>query len=108
MTSFVVRKLIVDEHNELFDAQGMRYAEFPSEYGRIRDYAAAVLKDCPETFLEDGLLEQQLSEIIKNGIKHGNGSDPAKKTTGLVRPTQASALYRGRRGRRIHGAGRVE
>lgn len=79
MTSFVVRKLIVDEHNELFDAQGMRYAEFPSEYGRIRDYAAAVLADCPEAFLEDGLLEQQLSEIIKNGIKHGNGSDPAKK-----------------------------
>lgn len=79
MTSFVVRKLIVDEHNELFDAQGMRYAEFPSEYGRIRDYAAATLKDCPEAFLEDGLLEQQLSEIIKNGIKHGNGSDPAKK-----------------------------
>lgn len=79
MTSFVVRKLIVDEHNELFDAQGMRYAEFPSDYGRIRDYAAAVLVDCPEAFLEDGLLEQQLSEIIKNGIKHGNGSDPAKK-----------------------------
>lgn len=79
MTSFVVRKLIVDEHNELFDAQGMRYAEFPSEYGRIRDYAAAVLVDCPEAFLEDGLLEQQLSEIIKNGIKHGNGSDPDRK-----------------------------
>jgi hypothetical protein len=79
MTSFVVRKLIVDEHNELFDAQGMRYAEFPSEYSRIRDYAAAVLVDCPEAFLEDGLLEQQLSEIIKNGIKHGNRSDPAKK-----------------------------
>lgn len=79
MTSFVVRKLIVDEHNELFDAQGMRYAEFPSEYGRIRDYAAAVLVDCPEAFLEDGLLEQQLSEIIKNGIKHGNGCDPDRK-----------------------------
>lgn len=79
MTSFVVRKLIVDEHNELFDAQGMRYAEFPSDYGRIRDYAAAVLVDCPEAFLEDGLLEQQLSEIIKNGIKHGNGCDPDRK-----------------------------
>lgn len=79
MTSFVVRKLIVDEHNELFDAQGMRYAEFPSDYGRIRDYAAAVLIDCPEAFLEDGLLEQQLSEIIKNGIKHGNGCDPDRK-----------------------------
>jgi len=77
--SLIVRKLIVDERNELFDAQGMRIIEFASEYGRIREYAATVLEDCPDDFLEDGLLEQQLSEIIKNGIKHGNGSDPAKK-----------------------------
>ncbi len=78
MSQFIVRKLIVDERNELFDAQGMRYVEFPSDFQRIREYAAEVLKDCPEAFLEEGLLEQQLSEIIKNGIKHGNRSDPGK------------------------------
>lgn len=74
----IVRKLIVDDRNELFDAQGMKYLEFPSDLGQVRAYAATILKDCPEKFLEGNLLEQQLSELIKNGIKHGNASDPAK------------------------------
>lgn len=79
MRKLIIRKLLVDDRNELFDLQGMRLAEFPSDYSRIREYAAAVLDSCPEAFREDGLLEQQLSEIIKNGIKHGNGCDPDKK-----------------------------
>jgi hypothetical protein len=79
MKTLVIRKLIVDEHNELFDAQGMRYLELPSDYRKVRDYAALILEDCPGRFREGNLLEQQLSEIIKNGIKHGNGCDPAKK-----------------------------
>lgn len=75
----VIRKLIIDEMNELFDAQGMKFKEFPSHYEKIRDYTVEVLKDCPPQFLEGNLLEQQLSEIIKNGIKHGNLCDPGKK-----------------------------
>jgi serine/threonine-protein kinase RsbW len=74
----IIRKLIVDDRNELFDAQGMRYAEFPSDFSRIREFTTQVLADCPEAFREGNLLEQQLSEIIKNGIKHGNRSDPGK------------------------------
>ncbi len=79
MKPLIIRKLIVDERNELFDAQGMRYLEFPSDYERIREYTATVLADCPAAFREGTLLEQQLSEIIKNGIKHGNRRDPGKK-----------------------------
>jgi signal transduction histidine kinase len=79
MRTLIVRKLIVDERNELFDAQGMRRLEFSSDFERVREYAALVLTDCPESFKEGKLLEQQLSEIIKNGIKHGNRSDPAKR-----------------------------
>jgi len=74
----VIRKLLVDEHNELFDAQGMKFVEYPSDLSRVREYAAAVLADCSATFREGSLLEQQLSEIIKNGIKHGNRCDPGK------------------------------
>jgi len=74
----IVRKLIVDDRNELFDAQGMRYIEYPSDLLKVRQYAAEILADCPEAFLEGNLLEQQLSELIKNGIKHGNGGDPQK------------------------------
>jgi anti-sigma regulatory factor (Ser/Thr protein kinase) len=79
MHQLIIRKLIVDENNELFDAQGMRYVEFPSDYHRIREYTALILQQCPEEFKEGNLLEQQLSEIIKNGIKHGNKKDPSKK-----------------------------
>ncbi|MEI8094894.1 MAG: ATP-binding protein [Spirochaetales bacterium] len=78
MTPFIIRKLIVDDRNELFEAQGMRYQEFPSDLGRVRDYAAEILRDCPDAFREGNLLEQQLSELLKNGIKHGNGSDPSR------------------------------
>jgi serine/threonine-protein kinase RsbW len=78
MKRFIVRKLIVDERNELFDAQGMRLAVFPSDFSRIREFTASVLADCPPAFKEGNLLEQQLSEIIKNGIKHGNRNDGAK------------------------------
>ena len=75
----IIRKLIVDDRNELFDAQGMKYVEYPSDLARVRHYASEILKGCSEAFLEENLLEQQLSELIKNAIKHGNGSDPTKK-----------------------------
>ena len=78
MKQLIFRKLIVDERNELFDAQGMRYAEFPSDFSKIREFTAQILVDCPEAFKEGNLLEQQLSEIIKNGIKHGNRGDTGK------------------------------
>jgi serine/threonine-protein kinase RsbW len=74
----VARKLIVDDRNELFDAQGMKLIEFPSDLTKVRQYAAEVLQSCPPAFLEENLLEQQLSELIKNGIKHGNRCDPSK------------------------------
>jgi hypothetical protein len=79
MNRYIARKLIVNEHNEIFDAQGMKYMEFPSNFLSIRSYCAVILKECPKEFMEGNLLEQQLSELIKNGIKHGNKCDPQKK-----------------------------
>jgi len=79
MNKPIIRKLIVDEYNEIFDAQGMKYIEFKSEIKNIRKYCAIVLKDCPEEYKEENLLEQQLSELLKNGIKHGNKCKPNKK-----------------------------
>jgi hypothetical protein len=79
MKGIITRKLIVDENNELFDAQGMKYIEFKSDFSKIREYSAKILEHCPGQFLEENLLEQQLAEIIKNGIKHGNKCDVSKK-----------------------------
>lgn len=79
MQTFIARKLIVDDRNELFNAQGMKMVQFPSDLSRVRDYAAQILVGCHEQFLEENLLEQQLSELIKNAIKHGNQCNPEKK-----------------------------
>jgi len=76
---FIPRKLIVDDNNELFDARSMKYLEFPSDFSRIREYTGIVLTEAPASFLEGNLLHQQLSEIIKNGIKHGNKKNTNKK-----------------------------
>jgi serine/threonine-protein kinase RsbW len=76
---FIPRKLIIDDDNELFDAKGMQLEVFPSDYSKIREYTANILSNAPSHFLEGNLLHQQLSEIIKNGIKHGNKCDPQKK-----------------------------
>ena len=75
----IIRKLIVDDRNELFDAQGMKFLELPSDYTKVREYASLVLAECSMAFREGNLLSQQLSEIIKNGIKHGNRCNPDKK-----------------------------
>jgi hypothetical protein len=79
MNKLIIRKLIVDENNELFDAQGMKYIEFKSDFYAIRKYCAMILEECSDKFKEGNLLEQQLSELLKNGIKHGNKCDQSKK-----------------------------
>ena len=78
MTTFVHRRLIVDEFHELFDAQGMHHVEYPSDLSQVRAYAKEILRRCPARFREGNLLEQHLSEILKNAVKHGNDSDPSK------------------------------
>jgi len=78
MSMFIARKLIVDEGNELFAAQGMKQVQYPSDLSKVRQYAAEILRECPPIFLEENLLEMQLSELIKNAVKHGNHCDPSK------------------------------
>lgn len=73
------RRLMVDEGSRWFDTSGMVEKVFPSRLSHVRRYALECIKDMPERYKESNLLEQQLSELIKNAIKHGNRCDPAKK-----------------------------
>jgi serine/threonine-protein kinase RsbW len=72
-------RLIVDEHSPLFDRTGMFYKEFPSDFRQIRYFTLLIVQKAPPEIKEINLLEQQISEIIKNAVKHGNKSDPDKK-----------------------------
>jgi hypothetical protein len=74
--SFEIR---VDDESPLFDKTGMEYREFPSDYAQIRSYAMTLTSAAPQGAAEAALLEQQVSEIIKNAIKHGNKNDSNKK-----------------------------
>lgn len=75
----VVKKLIVDEHHDVFNTEGMERAEYSSDYSKVREYALEIADHAPAPFREGNLLEQQISEIVKNAIKHGNQSDGNKK-----------------------------
>ncbi|PKL11754.1 MAG: ATP-binding protein, partial [Spirochaetae bacterium HGW-Spirochaetae-6] len=71
--------LSLDDNHEFFNTQGMYYKEFPSLFNQIRAFALFIVQKAPESFKEINLLEQQVSELVKNAIKHGNKCVPSKK-----------------------------
>ncbi|HBE03673.1 MAG: ATP-binding protein [Spirochaetes bacterium GWF1_41_5] len=73
------KTLIVDENNPCWETHGMYFREFPSDPKLVRYYTILVIQKAPAKWKEKNLLEQQLSEIIKNAIYHGNKKDKSKK-----------------------------
>ncbi|MBN1647531.1 MAG: ATP-binding protein [Spirochaetales bacterium] len=57
----------------------MFFKEFPSDYRQIRYFTLLIVQKAPHEIKEINLLEQQISEIIKNAVKHGNKNNPDKK-----------------------------
>jgi len=74
-----IKLLKVDENSKLFDKTGMFYKEFDSDFRQIRYYTLLIVQKAPAEIKEINLLEQQISEIIKNAVKHGNKCDIKKK-----------------------------
>jgi serine/threonine-protein kinase RsbW len=73
------KEIRVDENSPLFDKTGMLHKEFPSDFRQIRYFTLLIAQMAPPDIKEINLLEQQISEIIKNAVKHGNKCDPEKK-----------------------------
>ncbi|NBB90524.1 MAG: ATP-binding protein [Spirochaetes bacterium] len=71
-------QLIVDEQSRLFDTTGMFEKSFPSDFRQIRYFTLLIVQKAPPEMKELHILEQQVSELIKNAVKHGNRSDPEK------------------------------
>jgi len=72
------KEIKVDENSPLFDKTGMQHKEFPSDFRQIRYFTLLIVQTAPPEIKEINLLEQQISEVIKNAVKHGNGCDPDK------------------------------
>ncbi|MCR5288764.1 MAG: ATP-binding protein, partial [Treponema sp.] len=68
-------------NDPLFDKTNMIQKVFPSDFRQVRYYTMLIIQNAPFKPEILQLLEQQISEIIKNAIKHGNHCDPNKKIT---------------------------
>lgn len=74
-----IKELRADGKDPLFDKENMLYKEFPSDFRQIRYFTLLIVQSAPLEIKEINLLEQQISEVIKNGVKHGNNCDINKK-----------------------------
>lgn len=74
-----IKSILVDESSPLFQKKGMFHKKFSSDFRQIRYYTLVVMQKAPPEIKEINLLEQQISELIKNAVKHGNKSNPKKR-----------------------------
>ena len=69
----------VDDNSNLFNTEGCFHKEFPSDLRQVRYFTLLIVQKAPPEIKEVNLLEQQISELIKNAVKHGNKCDTNKK-----------------------------
>ena len=73
------KEILIDGKHDLFNKVGMIPAEFPSDFKRIRYFTSLIVQRAPAEIQDFNILEQQVSELIKNAVKHGNKQDQSKK-----------------------------
>ena len=73
-----MKEILIDEHSPLFNKEGMEHKELPSDFAKIRFNTLLLVSSAPSRIKETNLLEQQVSELVRNGIIHGNKYDPQK------------------------------
>ena len=65
----MIKELRSDDNDPLFDKTNMLYKEFPSDFRQIRYFTLLIVQSAPVEIKEINLLEQQISEVIKNAVK---------------------------------------
>jgi translation elongation factor EF-1beta len=75
-------ELICDHDSPLFDIQGLKSMSIRSELALIRPTAVTMLRELGVSDRIDDselqVLEEQISEIVKNAVIHGNRKEPEK------------------------------
>lgn len=64
--------LRVEEQSYLFNNLDMQYLELESDFTKVKEYVDLIFNKLNINYYDNILLFQQISEIIKNSIKHGN------------------------------------
>jgi len=70
-----IRQLVVDGSSPLFDTRGMYHKEFTIDLSQVRRLSNLIAQRAPQHLRDINILEQQISELIKNAVKHGNKND---------------------------------
>lgn len=86
-----VRQLIVDGNSPLFDRRGMYFKEFNIDLTHVRRLANLIAQRAPSHLRDINILEQQISELLKNAVKHGNRNDKGKSVKIWFRFTDETA-----------------
>lgn len=71
--------LLQADSHPLFEKKGMYHKEFNLDLKKVRYLSQLIVQNAPSEIREINLLEQQISEIIKNAVRHGNRNNPNKK-----------------------------
>ncbi len=75
---FLNAPITINEDSPLMKREGMKHKTINIDFSRIRYISHIITQDAPPEIREYNLLEQQISEIIKNAVRHGNRNDISK------------------------------
>jgi len=73
------KNIVIDDTNTLLQKEGLFFKEFSSDIRQVRFFSMLIVQKAPPEIKEINLLEQQISELIKNAVRHGNKNDINKK-----------------------------
>ncbi len=75
-------KLVVDENSPLWDLSNMEYHEFSTDALKIKEIAKMLIEKVKSNSMimtSMVVLQEQVGEIVKNAMRHGNKLEPFKK-----------------------------
>ncbi len=76
-------KLVVDENSPLWDLSNMEYHELSTDTSRIKEIAKMLIEKIKSEnsmiMTSMVVLQEQVGEIVKNAMRHGNKLEPYKK-----------------------------
>lgn len=75
-----IRGLVIDPESPLLETAGMFFKEFHIDLSQVRRLAGLIVQKAPPEIREINILEQQISELIKNAVRHGNRNSKEKTT----------------------------
>ncbi len=73
------RGILQNGEHRLFEKSGMYHKDFNLDLKKVRYLSQIIVQKAPKEIHEINLLEQQISEIVKNAVRHGNKNNPNKK-----------------------------